>query len=1002
MKLTYRIVLLILVIVSLSTIASFLLTQYQEETLHNDSEKILAFTITQSLRDTLVQDVINGNKLRVTELIRKLKEHDNPIEYIYVTHNGERIFAHSFSQGFPQYLISNASNHSHENHTGIKLSAKYQTQQGLIYEYSEPLIQGLGTTLHIGINQSEIAQTLSRNKQNILLMSLVIILLAIIFAYFWSKRITAPLSDLIDHIQRYGSGEAVNFDDLNINTPEIRLLASALQVAAKERQQAHSAILEREKDLEITLNSIGDAVIATDANGNITRMNPVASQLTGWSLDEARGLSVKSIFPIVNASTRLSIENPVEKVIATGETVYLSNHTTLISKDGTEYQIADSAAPIRNENNDILGMVLVFNDVTEQYKLREAIRESEKKYQTLAVVAPVGIYYTDKQGNCLYVNEKWSEITGLSSEEAAGDGWINSLHPDDKERVFAEWNKSATENTSFKCEYRFKHNEITRWVLGQALAETNDKAETIGYVGTITDITALKHAEDSAQASSQAMIDAQQLAHIGSWEMDLLTNKLQWSDEIYRIFEVDPEKFSASYDTFLNTIHPEDREKVNTEYTDAVNNKMPYSIVHRLLMPDGRIKHVHERCEVFYDKQEKPIRSTGTVQDITEQVNMEESLRRTEKMDALGKLTGGIAHDYNNMLGVILGYADLLESMLGDQPKLANYVSKIRHAGERGANLTTKLLSFSRQKASNDQVLFINELLHEEQHMLEKTLTARIKLIFDLEDGLWPVMLDSNQLEDAIVNLSINASHAIQGNGQLTIKTRNKQIDDTHAHLIQLPEGDYVQLSITDSGCGMDQSTKERIFEPFYSTKGEKGTGLGLSQVYGFVESSYGAIQVQSELSKGTEFIFYFPRHSQTNDVEKTLKEDTAPNEKGHESILIVDDEASLLNLSREILENQGYQIYCAENAKQALDILMHHPIDLMLSDIIMPDMDGYKLSELVREKYPSIKIQLTSGFSDDRHTSPSDIELYKDLLNKPYRPAILLKRIHELLNQKT
>ena len=1002
MKLTYRIVLLILVIVSLSTTASFLLTQYQEETLHNDSEKILAFTITQSLRDTLVQDVINGNKLRVTELIRKLKEHDNPIEYIYVTHNGERIFAHSFKQGFPQYLINNASNHSHKNHTGIKLSAKYQTQQGLIYEYSEPLIQGLGTTLHIGINQSEIAQTLSRNKQNILLMSLVIILLAIIFAYFWSKRITAPLSDLIDHIQRYGSGETVNFDDLNINTPEIRLLASTLQVAAKERQQAHSAILEREKDLEITLNSIGDAVIATDANGNITRMNPVASQLTGWSLDEAKGLSVKSVFPIVNASTHLSIENPVEKVIATGETVYLSNHTTLISKDGTEYQIADSAAPIRNENNDILGMLLVFNDVTEQYRLREAIRESEKKYQTLAVIAPVGIYYTDKQGNCLYVNEKWSEITGLSYEEAAGDGWINSLHPDDKERVFLEWSNSARENIPFKCEYRFKHNEETHWVLGQALAETNDEGEAIGYVGTITDITALKHAEDSAQASSQAMIDAQQLAHIGSWKMNLLTNELQWSDEIYRIFEVDPEKITASYDTFLNAIHPEDRDKVNTEYTDAVKNKTPYSIVHRLLMPDGRIKHVHEHCEVFYDKQGKPICSTGTVQDITEQVNMEESLRRTEKMDALGKLTGGIAHDYNNMLGVILGYADLLESMLGDQPKLANYVSKIRHAGERGANLTTKLLSFSRQKASNDQVIFINELLHEEQHMLEKTLTARIKLIFDLEDGLWPVMLDSNQLEDAIVNLSINASHAIQGNGQLIIKTRNKQIDEAHARLIQLPEGDYVQLSITDSGCGMDQSTKERIFEPFYSTKGEKGTGLGLSQVYGFVESSYGAIQVQSELNKGTEFIFYFPRHSQTGDVEKTLKEDATPNEKGHESILIVDDEASLLNLSREILENQGYQIHCAGNAKQALDILMHHPIDLMLSDIIMPDMDGYKLSELVREKYPSIKIQLTSGFSDDRHTSPSDIELHSSLLNKPYRPTALLKRIRDLLNQKT
>ncbi len=879
MKLTQRIFLLVLVTVLLSTLANLLLSQYQEKALHSNSEKILAQTIIQSLRDTLVQDIIDGNKLRITNLLISLKEHDNPIEFIFVTKGSQHtIFAHSFKRGFPRYLAANKNLRLHQ--TGIHLTAKYSTQQGLIYEYSEPLIAGLDTTLYIGINQSEIAETLAKNKQNTLIMSLFITLLALVIAYFWSKQITMPLAKLAEQIRHFGAGKDVNFSGVNKNLPEFHLLATAFQTATKERQQALADLQEREQDLEITLNSIGDAVIATDANGNITRMNPVAEQLTGWSLEEARGQSVKSVFPIVDATTRKPIENPVEKVIATGETVYLSNHTTLISRDSTEYQIADSAAPIRNRDDDILGMVLVFNDVTEQYKLRQSIIKSEKRYQTLTKIAPVGIYYTDKQGSCLYVNKKWSEITGIPPEGATGDGWKKGLHPDDRALFFAKWNESVQQNIPFKLEYRFQQADGVRWVLGQALAEEDMSGEIIGYVGTITDITDRKEAEE-------------------------------------------------------------------------------------------------------------------------ENTHLQHQLHHSQKMDALGKLTGGIAHDYNNMLGIILGYAELLGNMVNDHPRLARYVHEIRHAGERGAGLTAKLLRFSRQKASNAEMLNINTLLLDEQHMLEKTLTARIKLVFDLADDLWPVCLNSSDLEDAVINLSINALHAIEGNGKLTIQTSNVHLNKTDARLIQLDAGDYIILSFTDTGCGMNEATKEKIFEPFFSTKGDQGTGLGLSQLYGFVESSNGAIKVYSELGYGSRFMLYFPRYQATRSDDK-LVEQTAIETKGDETILVVDDEPALLDLTCEILSQQGYTPFRAENAKQALEILEKEAIDLLLTDVIMPEMNGYELAAIVRKKYPGVKIQMASGFNDERHINMVDESLNRNLLYKPYNSQTLLERIRVLLDRES
>lgn len=872
MRLTHRIFLLVLVTISLSTLANFLLTRYQQEALHNDSEKILAHTIVQSMRDALVQDVINGNKLRVSNLLKSLQKHDNPVEFLYVIDREQTVFAHSFEQGFPRYLLQ--ARDQFLDQTGIRLIHKYKTEQGVIYEYSEPLILGLGMALHLGINQTEIAEKLAQNNRYILLTSIAITLLALLVAYFWSKQITTPLTTFAHQIQRFAAGETVDLAGLGKADPDIRHLAEAFQAASDERYQAHTALLERERDLSITLDSIADAVIATDAKGNITRMNPVAELLTGWSLGEAKGQSVRSILPIIDATTRKSIENPIERVLTSGDVIYLSNHTTLISRDGTEYQIADSAAPIRSEGGDILGMVLVFNDVTEQYQLREEVTKGKRELQAVMDNSPAVIHVKDINGHFTFINQQFEKLFHLKSEDVIGKT-LHDLFP----------------------------KEIADEMRG------NDKAVLVAG-----------HALESEEV--------------------------------------------APHDDGLH---------------HYISIKFP-----------------------LYDDMGDIYAVCGISTDISDRIKQEEQLRHAQKMDALGKLTGGIAHDYNNMLGVVLGYAELLQYELSNQPKLAGYVDEIHHASERGAQLTKKLLAFSRKKSSNSdvEILNINDVLLGMQQMLEKTLTARIKLVFELADDLWSVWLDGGDFEDAIINMVINAMHAIEGNGVLTIRSRNLQITTMDVPLLDLRPGGYVLLSITDTGCGMDLDTKEKIFDPFFSTKGKSGSGLGLSQVYGFVERSDGAIRVYSELGQGTRLNLYFPHYT---GGESGACESQAPRAidaaGGGETLLLVDDEPALLDVTSKILNQRGYHTHCAKSGQQALEILETESVDLLLSDVIMPEMDGYQLAALVQEKHPEVKIQLASGFSDDRHVQMIDGTLHQNLLHKPYSSQALLKRIRELLD---
>jgi len=389
----------------------------------------------------------------------------------------------------------------------------------------------------------------------------------------------------------------------------------------------------------------------------------------------------------------------------------------------------------------------------------------------------------------------------------------------------------------------------------------------------------------------------------------------------------------------------------------------------------------------------------GSCLDITLQKQQEEQLRQSVKMEALGKLTSGISHDYNNMLGIILGYAGLLIRRYPDDHVVQEYAKEIKHAGERGRDLTLKLLSFSSSRPQPNKAVCVNDILSDNLKMLEKILTSTISVDLKINNDLWPVSIDRGCFEDMILNISINAMHAMPEGGKLSFATTNIKIGSIDSQVLNIKEGDYVKLSISDTGIGMPEEIKSRIFEPFFTTKKDKGTGLGLSQVYAFVKESKGSLKVYSEPGHGTCFSINLPRHVDLDNKE-IIDEQRSDNVvySGSGNILIIDDEKAILNISEEILSSAGYNVICQTDVQQALEILEKESFDLVISDVIMPEMNGFELAHIIMHKYPNTKIQLCSGFPEHHGKTVTNDKLYKNILQKPFSSDELLKCVNKLL----
>jgi len=689
----------------------------------------------------------------------------------------------------------------------------------------------------------------------------------------------------------------------------------------------------------------------------------------------------------------------------------LAEHLTQLSADNLDNDFIFSHKPVSHGKSDELDVLsAAFNEMKKNMKQNlqeielshQKIRQSEKFYESILDMNTAIIYVRDKQGQFIFINRQCENSFRLNKNDLKN----KTVHDLFNTEVSGEQIKN--DNAVLKARVPIEFIETMNYgnvnhtflSLKFPLFDENNEAYAMGCVST--DITKLTEAQEKLQRKSleleeilNNLIDG--VVTVG--EDFIFSDVNQAAENIlgYRKKELVGQSVSL-------LMQEEDKIKFQ-----MIQSTLVKIVSERMIGTSREFYARRKNGEVFplqmsinslpADEDDKK-RFIVSFIDLTEIKEKEHLLRQSMKLEALGKLTGGIAHDYNNMLGVVQGYSELIEMSNMGNESLSEYVEQILRACKRGANLTKKLLTFSSYQDKDASVVNFVTLLNDMSDMIQKTLTIRIRLILSVDKNAWNIFVDQGALEDSILNMCINAMHAMPEGGDLKIDVANIELATVEARLFSIEAGKYVRMSIIDNGCGMSEEVQNRIFDPFFTTKGSDGTGLGLSQVYGFMKKSGGTIQVKSTPGVGTRFVLYFPQHSQAEDyMLSTDTKDISNDVYGNEKILIVEDEDALRMLSVELFSSHGYQVYSAANGIEAIPLLEKYNFSLVVSDLIMPEMDGYKLADYIRQHYPKTKIQLLSGYHDESLNSQIDEDLKNALLRKPVTSQSLLQRVRLLLD---
>lgn len=477
-------------------------------------------------------------------------------------------------------------------------------------------------------------------------------------------------------------------------------------------------------------------------------------------------------------------------------------------------------------------------------------------------------------------------------------------------------------------------------------------------------------------------------------------DRLYNSPSYQRILGYSQEELRATQG--FEQIHPDDRQKVTEAAEEARRTGVGRRIEYRIQHKDGHWEFVESTASAIRNLQGEVEKLVVVNRAIGERRRLEEQLRQVQKMDAIGRLSGGVAHDFNNLLGVIIGYCEVLQDRIGEKDPLRSSVDQILKAGNRAASLTRQLLAFSRQQVLEPRVLILNSVVSDMEKMLRRLIGEDIELKIKLDPAAAKIKADQGQVEQVIMNLVVNARDAMPEGGRLTIGTGRIEMDDEFVKRYPYPvlTGPYVQLTVSDTGIGMDAVTQQRMFEPFFTTKEKgKGTGLGLSTVYGVVKQSGGYIDVHSSPGQGTTFEIYVPQVEQAVPSQPQSRGLDA-SLKGAETILLVEDESALRAITKGHLEDLGYRVLEAANGREALEKSRKYsdPIHILLTDMIMPELGGRALAQELGELRPDMKVVYMSGYSGRAYNSQSDLDTGSFFLQKPFTRDNLARKIREAL----
>jgi two-component system, cell cycle sensor histidine kinase and response regulator CckA len=665
----------------------------------------------------------------------------------------------------------------------------------------------------------------------------------------------------------------------------------------------------------------------------------------------------------------------------------------IIRPDGEERFVRAVVEMIRDSQGKPVRTVGSMQDITEHKRAEAALRESEGRFRKLADTVPVMIWLTGPDKALTFVNKTWLDFRGRTMEQELRDGWAAGIHPDDLESVRDISGAAFDARGNFQLECRLQRADGEyRLMLYNGIPRFGQDDVFAGYIGSNIDITNSQSEERFRQLA--ANID-QVL-----WMQDIATSRVIYVSPAYeKVWGASPAALYENRLRLLETVYPEDRPLVAAAMANT--DPLPFELTYRIARPDGTVRWIVDRVFAIRDLEGKPYRMVGIAEDVTANRELEEQLRQAHKMEAVGRLAGGVAHDFNNLLTVIGGYSQMLLNSAPAAGPSRDKLEQIVNAANRASSLTRQLLTFSRCQMWQPRVVSLNRLLTDMEPLLRPLIGEHITIETVFAPELSCVKVDPHQIEQVVMNLATNARDAMPKGGRFRIQTVTASIAAAGANDSASGIAKCVRLRISDTGCGMDERTRERAFEPFFTTKGVgKGTGLGLSTVYGIVRQNQGEIHVSSELGRGTVFDLYFPSVPE-REAESELSPNQLPKSAGTETILVAEDELGVRELVKQTLEQLGYRVLEAADGYEALRVVEQHAshIHLLLTDVIMPLMNGHELATRLLSVRPGTKVLYMSGYANDELAFHGIDRPEIAFIQKPFTASELAEKVDTLLS---
>jgi two-component system cell cycle sensor histidine kinase/response regulator CckA len=642
---------------------------------------------------------------------------------------------------------------------------------------------------------------------------------------------------------------------------------------------------------------------------------------------------------------------------------------------------------------------------TKAYEAGEAESqaESDRRFRVLVEqVRDYAIFMVDPEGRPTTWNEGVLRLLGYDEREFLGQNAATLFTPEDRARgePERELRTAAEEGRASDDRWLVRRNSSRFWASGITARVNDHEGRFIGFSKVFRDLTEEKEAHDRLKDSEERLRVALRAARMGIWRWHLPTNTQRVDGSMARLLGLGEGEVVESYEQFRDHIHPDDRERVDIAFAEAARDGGDMHVEFRVVWPDGTLRWLSDHGEVVSDASGAPEYLTGAAVDITERKLAEERLIHAQRMDAVGHLAGGVAHEINNMMTVIIGFSTLMLDRLRDDGR-AGELREILRASTRAATITSQLLAFSRRQQLRPEVLDLNELIQGAEHMFRRVLGEDKVFVLDLDEDLGHVRADRGQLEQVLLNLTLNARDAMPKGGRFTISTRNVTFPARNAVSGdgELPAGNYVQVSVSDTGHGMDAATQSRIFEPFFTTKPVgQGTGLGMATVFGIVRQSGGTVRLRSSPGEGATFSIYLPQVP-AEAVPPGHAREVSRGERGSGTVLVVEDEAQVRDFTCRVLATHGYHCVEASNGIEALDVVRERgeSINAVVTDVVMPGLGGGALAEHLAELRPRLPVLFTSAYSGEDVVRRGLIPADAPFLQKPFTPQALVAKLQDI-----